>query len=306
MDKNKKALNKRVIQKYLFVYGMLAYTLIHFIVFYIYVNLSSFSLAFVDKITGGWNAFANFKFFFKDFAMGKDSVILANLGNTMKYFLVNTVCQLPIAMLLAYFLYKKILGHKFFMIIFMIPMLISTVVLADIYIQALSKGGVVGIVFQRITGSEKSLLNNVDTATPSILMFCLWTGFGLNLIMFNGSMSRIPESVVESAKLEGVGFWKELFSITVPMIWPTFSMLMLLSVTSVFASTGPIVLFADQADFDIGTIDFWMYKNVAAATGAQKEYNLASALGLILTVASLPIFLFVMWLRKKLDQNVTY
>lgn len=137
-------------------------------------------------------------------------------------------------------------------------------------------------------------------------MFCLWTGFGLNLIMFNGSMSRIPESVVESAKLEGVGFWKELFSITVPMIWPTFSMLMLLSVTSVFASTGPIVLFADQADFDIGTIDFWMYKNVAAATGAQKEYNLASALGLILTVASLPIFLFVMWLRKKLDQNVTY
>lgn len=306
MQTNNKSVSKRTRQKYVFIYTMLAYTLIHFLVFYVYVNFSSFSLAFVDKITGEWNSFANFQFFIDDFAMGRDSVILSNLGNTMKYFLVNTVCQLPIAMLLAYFLYKKILGHKIYMIIFMLPMLISTVVLADIYIQALAKEGVIGSIYRQLTGSKKSLLNNVETATPAILIFCLWTGFGLNLIMFNGSMSRIPESVVESAKLEGVGFWRELFSITLPMIWPTFSMLMLLSVTGVFASTGPIVLFADQADFDISTIDFWMYKNIAAATGAQKEYNLASALGMILTVASLPIFLFIMWLRKKLNPDVTY
>ena len=285
---------------------MLAYTLIHFAVFYIYVNISSFSLAFIDKTTGLWNNFENFKFFFNDFAQGSNSVILANLGNTLKYFLVNTICQLPLAMLLAYFLYKKIFGEKVFMIIFMIPMLISTVVLADIYIQALAENGVVGKLYKLLTGSDKLLLYHVDTATPSILAFCLWTGFGLNLIMFNGAMVRIPESVVESAKLEGVGFWRELFSITLPMIWPTFSMLMMLSVTGVFASTGPIVLFANGSDLNISTIDFWMYQNIAAASGANKQYNLASALGMILTVASLPIFLLVMWLRKKLDPDITY
>jgi ABC-type sugar transport system permease subunit len=193
-----------------------------------------------------------------------------------------------------------------FMVIFMIPMLISTVVLADVYIQALSENGVIGKFYQSVTGKDTLLLYNSATATPSILIFCLWTGFGLNLIMFNGSMSRIPESVVESAKLEGVGFWKELFSITLPMIWPTFSMLMMLSVTGVFASTGPIVLFANGSDLNISTIDFWMYQNVAAANGANKEYNLAAALGMILTIASLPIFLFVMWLRKKLNPEVTY
>ena len=306
MKKDDKAISKRNLRKHIFVYVMLAYTLLHFAVFYVYVNFSSFSLAFVDKITGEPNNFENFKFFFDDFAMGEKSVILSNLGNTLKYFLVNTICQLPIAMFLAYFLYKKILGNKIFMVIFMIPMLISTVVLADVYIQALSENGVIGKFYQSVTGKDTLLLYNSATATPSILIFCLWTGFGLNLIMFNGSMSRIPESVVESAKLEGVGFWKELFSITLPMIWPTFSMLMMLSVTGVFASTGPIVLFANGSDLNISTIDFWMYQNVAAANGANKEYNLAAALGMILTIASLPIFLFVMWLRKKLNPEVTY
>ena len=185
-------------------------------------------------------------------------------------------------------------------------MLLSTVVLASVYMRALDPSGVIGTLYQKITGSDKILLGHVDTATPSILIFCIWTGFGLNLIMFNGAMSRIPESVVESAKLEGVGFWRELVSITLPMIWPTFSMLMLLSVTAIFSATGPIVLFANQSDLKTSTIDFWMYQNIAAAEGANKEYNLASALGLILTIASLPIFLLVMWLRKKLNPDITY
>ena len=305
MEKNKEK-RMRTVKKYLFIYSMLAYTIIHFLVFYVYVNLNSFSLAFIDKNTEAWNNFANFKFFFDDFALGKSSVILSNLGNTMKYFVVNTLCQLPIAMLLAYFLYKKILGHKVFMVIFMMPMLLSTVVLASVYMRALDPSGVIGTLYQKITGSDKILLGHVDTATPSILIFCVWTGFGLNLIMFNGAMSRIPESVVESAKLEGVGFWRELYSITLPMIWPTFSMLMLLSVTAIFSATGPIVLFANQSDLKTSTIDFWMYQNIAAAEGANKEYNLASALGLILTMASLPIFLLVMWLRKKLNPDITY
>lgn len=304
MDKTeKKAISKRVKQKYIFVYTMLAFALLHFCVFYIYVNLNSFTLGFVDKYSGKWNDFEYFKLFLQDLAAGKDSELLSNLTNTLRYFFINIICQLPVAMFLAYFLYKKIMWHKFFMTVFMMPMIISIVVLAAIYEKLLSDKGLIGVIYKMIMGIENDplLLSTNGTATVAIMIFSLWTGFGLNLIMFNGAMSRIPESVVESAKLEGVGFWRELFSISLPMIWPTFSVLMLLSVMGVFASTGPIILFTG-GKFGTSTIDFWMYANVVV----REEYNLASALGMILTLASLPIFFLVMWLKKKLNPDVSY
>ena len=44
-----KAKSKRIIKKHIFVYSMLAFALIHFCIFYVYVNLNSFTLGFVDK-----------------------------------------------------------------------------------------------------------------------------------------------------------------------------------------------------------------------------------------------------------------
>ena len=296
-------INRRTKNKYIFVYSMLAFALIHFSVFWIYVNLDSFALAFIDRATGVWNNFDYFKWIFSDLSGGADSEILGNLANTLKYFFVNTVCQLPLAMFLAYFLYKKILFRGFFMTIFIIPMIISTVVLAAVYQHSVSEGGHIGMLYGFISGAGEGidLLGNEATATGSILIFCIWTGFGLNLIMFSGAMTRIPESIVESAKLEGIGFWRELFSITAPMIWPTLSILMLLSVTSVFTASGPIILLTG-GHAGTSTIDFWMYVHVVM----DKEYNLASALGMVFTIASLPIFLTVSWLRNKFSSDVSY
>ena len=162
MKKNnfsRNSFSKRKKRKLVFVYVMLFYTLVHFAIFYLFVNLNSFKLAFVDKTTGAWNNFANFKFFINDFIEnGKDSIISSNIGNTMLYFLVNTFCQLPLAMFFAYFLYKKILGHRIFMVIFMIPMLISTVVLADIYIQAVGREGVIGQMIAKIFNTDISIV----------------------------------------------------------------------------------------------------------------------------------------------------
>ena len=40
-------------------------------------------------------------------------------------------------------------------------------------------------------------------------------------------MERIPQEVIEAAKLDGVGVGRELFGIILPMIWPTISTLLI-------------------------------------------------------------------------------
>ncbi len=299
----KQKLSSRTVKKYLFVYSMLAVTLVHFAIFYLYVNFQSFALPFIDKNTGDWNNFFYFKMFFDEFSAGFDSGVLSYLLNTLKYFFVSTFICLPLSLFGAYFLYKKILGSKIFIVIFMLPSIISGVVFAAIYENMLTEYGPVGQIIMKLTGSttDPLLMSRADTATLMIIIFNIWTGFGLNLILFQGSMARIPASVSEAAMLDGVSFWRELFSITLPIIWPTFSLMLMLNTMNVFGSTGPIILFT-KGQFNTTTIDYWMYTTIAI----DNQYNRASAFGLILTIASVPIFLLVTWLRKKLDADVQY
>ena len=76
---------KRVLKKHLFVYAMLSVAIIHFAIFYVYVNLDSFLLAFKFQETGAWSL-SNFEYFFNNIAMGAQSDVLMCLGNTLIYF----------------------------------------------------------------------------------------------------------------------------------------------------------------------------------------------------------------------------
>lgn len=303
MKSETKKANSRTVKKYVFVYTMLAATLLHFIIFYLYVNFSSIILPFVDSQTGEWNDFYYFKMFFEQFKEGFSTGMLSYLANTLKYFVTNTFISLPLSLFCAYFLYKKIMGHNVFSVVFMLPMILSGVVFAAIYENLLTGYGPVGQLIMSITGSTEDplLLSTKDTATTAMIIYNIWTGFGLNLILFSGGMSRIPNSVVEAGMLDGVGFWRELFQISLPLIWPTFSLILMLGVMNVFGSSGPILLFT-KGQFGTTTLDYWMY----TTTVHNNQYNMAGAFGMLMTLASLPIFLFVMWLRKKLDSGVQY
>ena len=291
---------KRVLKKHLFVYGMLSVAIIHFFIFYFYVNIDSFLMAFQDQHTGEWG-FSNFILFFNDIARGANSEILLNLKNTIYYFLTGILSNL-ISFLLAYFIFKKIFLYKFFRFVFVVPMIVSSVVLVSIYRNLLASGGPVAVLWEAISGSPApSFLYDPRYATLSIIVFVLWTGMGMNIILFSGAMNRIPESVIEYGKLDGVSNTREMFQIVLPIIAPTFGTIMLLSCIGIFNASGPILLFSGGR-YGTSTINYWMYQYVIV----NNQLNYAAAFGLALTVFSLPIFFLMRFLVNKLPDDVTY
>ena len=212
---------RRVIKKHVFVYGMLSVAILHFVVFYVYVNLDSFLIAFQDQHTGEWGL-SNFKLFFNDILRGKDSEILLNLRNTMIYFIVGILNNF-ISFILAYYLYKKIPLHSVFRFVFVLPMILSTVALTAVYKNLISAGGPGAVLWEAVTGEvAPNFLYDARYATICIVVFVIWTGLGMNLIIYSGAMNRIPESVIESARLDGVNSFQEMWKIVMPIIAPTF------------------------------------------------------------------------------------
>lgn len=228
------------------------------------------------------------------------------MKNTLIYFMGNLLVTLPLAMVMAFFLYKQIFGNRVFMIIFYLPAVISSVAMVSIYKDLWDPHGPIAkLLGESSFIPEQSLFTTPEYATWFILLYNIWTSFGTDILLFIGAMSRIPLEVFEAAKLEGCKPARELISIIVPLIWPTFSTMLILSFTGLFSATGPILLFTGSgsaADYGTMTVDYWIFEKVYKG-GFESGPNEVSATGLAFTCVAVPLVLFVRWLAERVPNN---
>ncbi len=267
---------------------------VNFIIFWLIVNINSFVYPFQNDKTGAWTL-DNFRYLFMIIS-AKNSPILLNLKNTVLSFLVNMFSGYVVGLTFAYFLHRKIFGNRVFTIIFMLPEILSSVVLVAVYKNVFSVTGPISRIYQSITGNFfPNLLYNAKTATPMILSYVLFTGFCNNLILFSGTMSTVSNEIYESATLDGAGEWRIMLSITLPIISPTIWIMLLFSSMSVFGSSGPILLFTEGM-YETSTFSYWFYEKAILAG----EKGVPSALGLLMSIANLPFLIICLTVRIKM------
>lgn len=285
----------------IFVIAMLVPAIVNFLVFWLYVNFSSILMAFQSPGIEGLTL-SNFLNLFEEFTR-PDSVISSALINTLKFFAVSLIIITPLSLGFSYFLYKKIFGYKFFRVIFFFPSIISVVVLTSLYGYMVAPEGLITKIVKALFGMEDTplLLGESRYALKTIIGYCIWTGFGVNIVLFNGAMARIPEEVMEYNKLEGVGFGRELIQIVVPMIWPTISTILVLAVVGIFNSSGPILFFT-LGNHNTYTISYWIFEQVYM----KSIYEYAAAVGLFFTILGLPLVMVVRWLLDKVGTDIEY
>lgn len=304
MKKNAAARNKqagiRDKSRKWFIISFLAIPTLNLIVFYFVVNFNSFALAFQRAIPGQevqWT-FYNFERLFQEGFLGEFAIIKESLGNTLIFFSFGFFLVNPLTLCFAYFFYKKIAGYRFFRVMFYLPCIIPGVVLSTVfrYIIAPDSSGIFSVIFGNMGKVWPNLLGDSRYAMKTLLVYNFWTGFGINLVLFTSAMNRIPPDVVESAKLDGIGWLREIVSITVPLTWPTISTVLLQAVMCIFTASGPILLFT-QGNYGTYTIGYWIFEQVNNKTNM--EY--ASAVGVFFTLLGLPLVFLTRWLSLKVE-----
>ena len=289
----------------LFLVTILAVPTVYWFIFWLYVNFSSFVLAFQTQ-TGEWSLL-NFKQFWISLNSPYGTTVGRSIINTLKYWAVSIGVNFPLSIVIAYFLFKKIRFYKFFRIVFFLPSIITSIILVSVYMMTVSPNGILDS-FLKLFGKsvpEIGYFNSESTATNAILMYSIWTGFGSNVVLIGSAMARVPEQVIEAAKLDGCGPMREILQLILPLIWPTLSTLILLSLTGFFSASGPILLFAPDGQAGTTTLSYWIFKQVYGGgefgqAGGTGNYGLVSATGLVFTVIWVPVILFVRWLMDKI------
>jgi ABC-type sugar transport system permease subunit len=242
--------------------------------------------------------FRNFRMFLQD--MQGNGILALALKNTLKYFFVGMIQQF-LCYVVAYFLYKKIPGHKVFRFAFYLPCLIAPVITTAIFMEVIRVGGPLYKVVDALFGIQlNNLLSRPETATDTIIVFMFLSGIGTSYLIFLGAMNRIPKEIIEAGKLDGCSTWREFWSIVFPLTFGTYATFFLMSLCAVFTASGPI-LYVTQGGADTTTLGYWLFTQVMG-----DSYNYPAAVGLVFTMLGIPILLISRFIINKVNPEVTY
>ena len=71
-------------------------------------------------------------------------------------------------------------------------------------------------------------------AMPAIILLAVWKNFGFNMVIFVAGLQGIPERLYEAARLDGATRWQQLRSVTIPMLVPTTTLVVLMTLIGHF------------------------------------------------------------------------
>lgn len=189
------------------------------LVFWAFPIAYSLGLSFTDYTIFGGTSFTGLSNYFKLFS---DTAFLQALKNT-SFFVVGTIpFTTIIALILAVLIAEKIPGHKIFQPGYFIPSITSMVVIALVFSSLYTKGGYLHLL-GKMTGlpvPENGYLFSTKTALPAIMVMDIWVAIGYYVLLFLAGIKSIPVEINEAAKLDGAGFWRKLFSVTLPQLTP--------------------------------------------------------------------------------------
>ncbi|WP_407921094.1 carbohydrate ABC transporter permease [Acetivibrio mesophilus] len=163
-----------------------------------------------------------------------------SLLNALILAVLSVFIQLPLSLGLALVLSRGVKGEKFFVAVFFMPVLISTVVIGQLWLKIYNpEYGIVNVALNSL-GLEKyarTWLGEQDTALIAVFIPIIWQYVGYHMLLMYAGIKSIPTEIREAAKVEGATEGQIDRYIIIPMLKP------IIKVCVIFAVTGSLKAF---------------------------------------------------------------
>ena len=158
-------------------------------------------------------------------AFTQDENFINALWFTVKFTVVSVITVNFFAFCLALLLTKAIKGRAFFRTVFFMPNLIGGIVLG--YIWNLLINAFLGIFGLDITYSA-------DYGFWGLVFLMNWQLIGYMMVIYIAGIQNIPEELNEAARIDGASSLSVLKNITIPMVMPSVTICLFLTLTNSF------------------------------------------------------------------------
>ncbi len=163
----------------------------------------------------------------------KNEMFVLGLKNTMELSLICAPTVWLLALIIAMQLNRLRPGGKLLRNSILLPYLMPASAMLLVWLLAFDYGGTLNRIMSALGIDRVKWLDGAALRVPVILMF-IWKNLGFAVIIFLSALQTVPEPLYEYARLEGAGFFRQCFSITLPMIMPSAFLVIIVEWISAF------------------------------------------------------------------------
>ncbi|SEG91992.1 multiple sugar transport system permease protein/raffinose/stachyose/melibiose transport system permease protein [Nonomuraea solani] len=160
-----------------------------------------------------------------------DPMVWTTFGNTVLFTVLTTVPLILLALVAALLVNLGLPGQWVWRMSFFLPYLLASTVVSLIWKWLYNPE--LGLVnsFVALFGVEaQKWLQDPDTAMVAIALTTTWWTLGFNFLLYLAALQNIPATVYEAASIDGAGKWRQLFSITLPLLRNTTMLILVLQI----------------------------------------------------------------------------
>ena len=151
-------------------------------------------------------------------AMFSDPAILQSYLFTFGFSIATVIVVNVIAFLLAVGLTSRIRFKTGLRTIFVIPMVISGIIIAYVFNFLFSNSVPAVGEATGLTWLQSSLLANPDLAWVAIVIVTAWQAIPGTLLIYIAGLLSVPGEVYEAADIDGAGKMQQMLRITIPLV----------------------------------------------------------------------------------------
>lgn len=129
-----------------------------------------------------------------------------------------------------------------------------------------------------------------DLVTPSIIVAYVWMWAGFAMVLIGAGLAALPRDTLEAARIDGANEWQVFRHITVPLLAPVLTVVlvtMIINVLKIFDLVYIIAPGSSAQAANVIAVQMW-----SVSFGGAQDFGLGSALGVFLFLLVLPAMLF--------------
>ena len=273
------------------VYGLLFISpwLIGFLIFTLYPIISSLYYSLCDYKVISAPQFIGMENYA---ALFGDTVFVKALKNTAYMVCFGVPITTFIAVGVSVMMNNKSLKHTgIFWVLFFIPTLVPTVVACLLWIWVMQpETGIINRLLGYIGITGPGWLSSPRWSKPAFILMMIWT-CGNAIIIYLAGLQDIPESLYESASIDGASFLRQTISITIPLLRSTILYNVVTLIIGVFQwFAEPYIITLGGPDNSTMFYALYLYQN--AFTYFKMGYASAQAWILLVIALAIIIVLF--------------
>lgn len=237
----------------------------------------------------------------------RDQEFWKSVKNTLVYAGGKLVITIPLSLLLAIILNRKIKGRMLLRSIYYLPTIFSAAVMSIVFFIIFnSYNGILNqfLLKYHLVSAPINWLG-ADHAMLTTIIIAIWGAVGNYMLLFLAGLQGIPEDLYEAASLDGANAAHKLWYVTIPMLGPVLQMVIMLAITISLKGYESIMVLTEGGPYGKTEVMylylFKLFFRISTDSKTMQQIGYGSSVGFVTALIVGAITLIYFYVSKKLN-----